>query len=157
MMGQVSTSDVSKPGTCGGRAATPATERRRRESPATPDQFLEELPAKVLLHRLPTPSIAVSLDGALTYANPAFAALLGQSDLGVLTGRSVSTLIVDPANTTGRECVSALRAAAGTVVTWSHLDGYDVHTVVSKALLTRTTDPLLLITLIDVTDAQWSA
>ncbi|OIN81417.1 PAS domain-containing protein [Mycobacterium malmoense] len=130
---------------------------RRRQPPPTPRDYLQQLPAIVLLNRLPTPTLAVGLDGELIYVNPAFAAMLGYPDANTLTGQPLSRLMAGLAHLPGHDCVTALRAAAGTVAEWCHVDGYHVRTVVSKALLTRVTDPLLLVTLIDVTDVLWSS
>ena len=156
-MPSILTTDAPKPGLSGAPRPRPAIERRRRPPPATPRDYLQQLPALVLLNRLPTPTLAVGLDGEVIYANPASAAMLGHPDASDLTGQPLSSLMAGHAHTPAHDCVAALQAAAGTVVAWCHVDGYDVHAVVSKALLTRVTDPLLLITLIDVTDALWSA
>jgi len=49
----------------------PFTERRRKPAPSTPDGYLSELPALILLDRLPTPTLATGLDGVVIYTNPA--------------------------------------------------------------------------------------
>jgi PAS domain-containing protein len=106
---------------------------------------------------MPTPVIALGLDGEVIYANPAFAAMLGYPDTGDLPVASLPALMAGHATTSGRDCVDELRAAAGRVVDWRHADGYHSHAVVSDALLSRATDPVLLITLTDVTEVLWSA
>jgi hypothetical protein len=53
-----------------------STERRRKPPPSTPDGYLHELPALILLDRLRTPMLATGLDGVLIYTNPAFATML---------------------------------------------------------------------------------
>lgn len=138
-------------------APEPALERRRRQPPATPREYLEQMPALVLLDRLPTPMLAVGLDGQLIYANPAMAASLGYPDVGALVEQSLPILMSGHGFTSEPDCLTALQAAAGHIVNWCHVDGYRVHTVVSAALLTRATDPLLLITLTDVSELQWSS
>jgi hypothetical protein len=60
------------------------------------------------------------------------------------------------AETSASDCVTVLRDGAGGVIDWCHLDGYLVRTVGSDALLTRATNPLLLITLTDGSDLHWS-
>ena len=55
----------------------PPVERRRRVQPSSPMAMLTRLPALVVLDRLSVPVLAVDLDGAITFANKAFAALLG--------------------------------------------------------------------------------
>jgi PAS domain-containing protein len=114
------------------------------------------MPALVLLNRLPTPMLAVGLGGDLVYANPALATALGYPDVGALAEQSLPVLMSGHAKTSAADCVTVLREGAGSVTDWCHLDGYLVRTVVSDALLTRATDPLLLITLTDVSDLHWS-
>src|SRR6202012_3308709 len=65
-----------------------STERRRRPSPSTPDEYLYALPALILLDRLPIPMLATGLDGVVVYTNPAFATMLGyRRDTITLTGK----------------------------------------------------------------------
>jgi PAS domain-containing protein len=106
---------------------------------------------------MPTPVIALGLDGEVIYANPAFAKMLGYPDTGGVSEASLPTLMAGRATTSARECVDELRAAAGRVIDWCHVDGYHSHAMVSETLLCRATDPVLLITLTDVTDVLWSA
>jgi hypothetical protein len=42
------------------------------------------------------------------------------------------------------------------VIDWLHAEGFPVRTVVSDALLVRATDPILLITITDLTELMWS-
>ncbi|MET0473583.1 MAG: hypothetical protein ABW001_02990 [Mycobacterium sp.] len=90
------------------------------------------------------------------YANPAFAAMLGYPDATAVTEWSLPSLMAGQSDGSARSCIAALRGGAGSVADWWHVDGYRLHAVVSNALLTRATDPVLLITLTDVTDLLWS-
>jgi hypothetical protein len=47
-----------------------STERRRRPQPGTPEEYLHQLPALILLERLAIPMLATRLDGVVAYANP---------------------------------------------------------------------------------------
>jgi hypothetical protein len=83
--------------------------------------------------------------------------MLGYPDSGALAEVSLPVLMAGHVSTSARDCVTALRAAAGEVTDWCHVDGYHSHAIVSKALLARASDEVLLITLTDVTDVLWSA
>jgi len=130
------------------------TERRQRPTPANLDALLEQLPAHVLLERSPVPTIAVSYVGVL-YANRACATMLGYPDAVKLVGRPLPSLLAAHADTPPRDCFDVMRTAAGTIVDWHHTEGYLVHTVPSRALLLRATDPALLVSLPDITDTLW--
>ena len=69
------------------------TERRRHPPPRTLDGYLHELPAWILLDRLPTPMLATGLDGVLIYTNPAFATMLGHPGTTTLTGQPLPALL----------------------------------------------------------------
>jgi PAS domain-containing protein len=112
----------------------------------------------ILLDRLPTPMLATGLDGVLIYANPAFATMLGHPGTTTLTEQTLPALLAGYSATPPRDCVTALRAAAGTVVIdWLHAEGFAVRTVVSNALLLRATDPILLISITDITELIWTS
>jgi PAS domain-containing protein len=131
------------------------TERRRQPPPSTPDGYLHELPA---LDRLPTPVLATGLDGVLIYANPAFATMLGHPDTTTLTEQLLPALLAGYSATPPRDCVTALRAATAgpVVIDWLHAEGFPVRTAVSDALLVRATDPILLISITDITELMWT-
>jgi PAS domain-containing protein len=117
--------------------------------------FLEQLPAVTLLDRLPTPIIAVGLeDGALVYANPASAELLGYADGAALTAQSLPALMAEHALTLPRDCIAVLVASAATF--FNHTDGYLVRAIVSQPFLRRQDDPVLLVGLTDITEMSWN-
>ena len=132
------------------------TERRRHPPPRTLDGYLHELPAWILLDRLPTPMLATGLDGVLIYTNPAFATMLGHPGTTTLTGQPLPALLAGYSATPARDCVTALRAAGTVVIDWLHAEGFPVRTVVSDALLVRATDPILLISITDITELMWT-
>jgi PAS domain-containing protein len=143
------------------REDTPAvsrsfTERRRRPPPTTTSGYLRHMPAGVILDRLPIPILAVGLDGVLTYANPAFARMLGHGDATALIGRSLPTLLAGRAAIPPRDCVTALRTACRGAIAWSHAESFPIHTVVSEPLLVRASDPVLLISVTDVSEFRWN-
>ena len=134
-----------------------STERRRKPPPSTPDGYLHELPALILLDRLPTPTLATGLDGVLIYTNPAFATMLGYPDTTALTEQPLPALLAGHSTTPPRDCVTARRAAGTVAIDWLHAEGFPVRTVVSDALLVRATDPILLISITDITEVTWNS
>ena len=131
-------------------------DRRSGERPTSTTGYLTQLPALVLLDRMLMPVIAVSESGELSYANPAFAALLGYSDTAAVTGLLVSDILVGRDGLSARACAEALGAARGTLVEWRHCERYVVSTLVSDSMLMRSTDPLFLVSLHDVTEGLWT-
>jgi PAS domain S-box-containing protein len=130
-------------------------ERRPDPRPDTTIGYLEQLPALVVLQRLPVPILAVGNDGTILYANPACVAMLGQGDDGIV-GRPLNQFLDMGATTTQEECFDILRAAAGTHTVWHHTANGTVKALTSQPLLMRADDPLLLVSLTDVTDWLWT-
>jgi hypothetical protein len=133
------------------------TERRRRRPPSTPEGYLHELPALVLLDRLPIPMLATGLDGVVVYANPAFVTMLGhQSDTTALTGQPLPALLAGRSATPPPDCATALRAAGTSVIEWLHAEGFPVRSVISEGVFVRATDQILLIGVTDITELMWT-
>jgi PAS domain S-box-containing protein len=132
-----------------------AEERRRRPRPTTIAGFLEQLPVVVLLNRISIPMRAVTDDGVIMFANPAFQEMLGCGEAAII-GRSLNHFLL-PTVTPAAEAVTALRAAAGQITTWRRADDETVHAVVSAPLLMRAEDPVVLVGLTDVTEWLWTA
>jgi PAS domain-containing protein len=129
-------------------------ERRRRARPDTVVGYLDEVPARVLLDRLPIPAIAVGDDGVIAFANPACETMLGQLEIR-LVGRPLTEFLrIRP--TTAPEAVGDLRNAAGTTTVWAHPTNGIVKVIASQPLLLRADDPVTLVTLTDVTDWLWT-
>lgn len=104
---------------------------------------------------MPTPTLAIGLDGQLVYANPACATLLGHTDTRTLTEVPLPALLHGHADAPPHDCVAALKAAGSAVIAWCHARGFLVHTVVSQPLLLRADEPMLLISITDVTEWRW--
>jgi PAS domain-containing protein len=131
-------------------------ERRHQPGPSTRIGYIKQLPALTVLDRLPMPIIAVGLgDGAVLYTNPAAADLLGYPDGPSVSAHSLSTLMAMHPATPPRDCVATLHAAHGSVVEWNHADGFLLHTMVSRSILIRDDDPVLLVGLTDTTELSW--
>ncbi|MBV9319215.1 MAG: PAS domain-containing protein [Mycobacterium sp.] len=135
--------------------STVREERRRMSAPTTMIGYLAQLSANTLLHRLPTPLLAVCDDGFILYANPACHAMLGTDD-AALAGQPLNQFLDVGSSISPPECVRVLREAAGDVIAWCHPEVGIVHAVVSQPMLLRTDDPVLLVALIDVTEWMWT-
>ena len=131
-------------------------EERRRTSPLTTTiGYLAQLTADALLHRLPTPLLAVCDDGTILYANPACEAMLGHGD-NALAGQPLNRFLDVDSSISPPACVQVLREAAGDVTAWCHPEQGTVRAVVSQPILLRADDPVLLVGLIDVTEWLWT-
>ena len=135
--------------------STVREERRRTSRPTTMIGYLEQLSANTLLQRLATPMLAVCDDGVILYANPACQAMLGPGD-HALVGQPLNRFLDVGSNISPPQCVQILREAAGGVTTWRHPELRPIHAVVSPSMLLRADDPVLLVSLIDVTEWQWT-
>jgi PAS domain S-box-containing protein len=109
----------------------------------------------VLLDRLSTPMLGAGLDAVVVYANPACAAMFGYESPASLKGKPLSELLTGQSRTPPQHCVALLRAAHGSLKEWRHATGYPISTVVSGSVV-RATDPLLLVTISDITEWLWA-
>ena len=125
---------------------------RRQSSSSTPLGYLDRLPARLLLDRLPTPMCAIYRDN-IVYANRAFEQLLGHS-AGDLVGRAAATLLDDDADR-GDDIASMLRDCGGEPLALRQADGFIVKPMVSPPMLVRADDPITLLAFHDVTDVLW--
>ncbi|MCP9276808.1 PAS domain-containing protein [Mycolicibacterium arenosum] len=132
-----------------------ADDRRRRTQPTDLAGLLDQLPARVLLDRMPGAVLGLGLDGVVAYSNPAAVSLFGYLGDAML-GLSAQTLLAEHPDATPQQCISVLRAAGrGDVVTWRHAEGFAMHTAISTPLLLRATDPFLMIYITDETESHW--
>ena len=106
----------------------------------------------MLLERLPVPVLAVDRDGHVVHVNGAFEAMMGYSH-DALSGRSIRDLL--PRESPPRPVTGDLQQSAGTIVTLTHRDGSAVRAAISKSVLTRADDPVLLVCFHDVTEQLW--
>src|ERR1700752_1240835 len=127
---------------------------RRRDSQdvQSPMALLKELPALVVLERFPVPVLAIAEDGAILFANKAFAEMLGHpaDEITALKFRQVFHPL--PAD---ESAVSVVRAHAGLIVELLHQDGSIVRARMSKSALRRGDDPVALATFQDLTEQLW--
>ena len=113
---------------------------------------LRELPALVVLERIPVPVVAIAHDGTILFANRAFAEMLGYDRETVVSlkfGQIFQTMPRDDS------AVSVVRAHADLVVELLHMDGSTVRAKMSKSALLRGDDPVALATFQDLTEQLW--
>ena len=128
-------------------------ERRRKDQASqSPIEVLRQLPALVVLDRLPVAALAVAEDGAIVFANRACADMLGFTQ-EELTSRKFGDLFL--ALPGGGSAVATMRAFADVIVELKHGDGSPVRARMSKSALRRGDDPVALATFQDLTEQLW--
>lgn len=127
---------------------------RRQTAPSELVDYLHELPALTLLDRLPVAMLAVALHGDIIYANQACADMLGYIDGKTVARQTLPELLTDFDVASPAECVERLRSRPAST-SWNHTESYAVQTRVSPPLLVRSTDPVLLISITDLTEWIW--
>src|ERR1700761_3881748 len=127
--------------------------RRRRGTPETLHGYLEQLSGLVLLQRLQMPMLAADTDDIIVYANPSFGAMVEYNG-DDLVGKVVGEFLHEDSHpdVRGRDVLTA----AGSLVTWHHNEFGIARSVVTKSMLVRSDDPVLLVGFVDVTDWLWS-
>lgn len=119
-------------------------------------EALQGPPAQMLLNRLDTPTIVIGFDGVIVYANPACERLLGYQSCGTLEGQSLRDLLGGPSENPPFGWIDLL-SDPDAVTNWNHSDGYPVATLASDPVTLQTTDPMFMVSLLDVSDQMWSA
>jgi PAS domain S-box-containing protein len=131
----------------------PAADRRHRAQPVSPLATLTQLPALVVLGRLPVPVLAIDRDGSILFANEPFTRMLGYTTETV-TAMKFDQIFSGMAATPS--AVGAVHAHAEHIVTLRHADGFTVRAKMSKSALLRGDDPLTLTTFQDLTEQLWT-
>ena len=126
--------------------------RRNGGSGHAPTDILTRLPAVVVLERLPIPSLAMTRDGIILFANPAFAEMVGYEQDG-LAGSAIPE-IFHPA-LARLAALSGVDAVADLVVQLRHYEGWTVRARMSKSALMRRDDPVVLVTFENLTERLW--
>ena len=125
--------------------------RRNGGSGDAPTDILRRLPAVVVLERLPIPSLAMTRDGIILFANTAFAEMVGYQPDGLAGLAFQEAFHTVPAALCALSGVDAL---ANLVVQLRHCEGWTVLARMSKSLMRRD-DPVVLVTLEDLTERLW--
>ncbi len=126
--------------------------RQNSQDELNPMALLSQLPALVVLERLPVPVLAIAEDGTIVFANTAFAEMLGYSSDAV---RSLKFAEIFHAMPVDESAVSVVRANADLIVELVHSDTSIVRARLSKSALLRGTDPVALATFQDLTEQLW--
>jgi PAS domain S-box-containing protein len=124
---------------------------RPRDESAT--EFLRDFPALLALSRLPVPILAVDDAGEISFANEAFAAMVGYSreDLTTMTAQSL-VMCITPADS---GVVAVLREHANSVIRLSHADGWTMPALLSDSVLIRDEEKLAVVAFTDLTEIAW--
>jgi PAS domain S-box-containing protein len=129
------------------------TERRRNTiSGDSPTDVLTQLPAVVVLERLPVPTLAMAREGVILFANTAFAEMVGyQRDQ--LAGLAFPEVFRTVPGVVG--ALFGVDALANLVVELQHYEGWTVRARVSKSATMRRDDPVVLVTFENLTERLW--
>lgn len=137
------------PGTGGDRRVE---RRRKARSDDSPIDVLKRMPAVVMLERLPVPTLAITRDGIILFANTAFAAMVGYGQDGLAGLAFPEVFGTAPAAVNALSSVDAL---ANMVVELRHCEGWPVRARMSKSALMRSDDPVVLVTFENLTERLW--
>ena len=126
--------------------------RRNAQAGKSPIEALEQLPALVLLERIPVPTLAVLQDGTIVFANKAFAEMVGRDadEVVLLKFQDVFHTALDAGSV-----LSVVDGLANMVVELAHQDGSTVRALMSRSALRRSDDEIALATFLDLTDHLW--
>jgi PAS domain S-box-containing protein len=127
--------------------------RRTAQASRPPMEVLSQLPALVLLERIPVPTLAVLQDGTIVFANTAFAHMVGRDAAEVVALRFHD--IFHGALET-ESVLSVVDGLANMVVELAHKDGSTVRALMSRSALRRADDAIALATFQDLTEELWA-
>jgi PAS domain S-box-containing protein len=126
--------------------------RRTAQASQSPREALEQLPALVLLERIPVPTLAVLQDGTIVFANKAFAEMVGREaeEVVVLKFHDVFHTALET-----ESVLSVVDGLANMVVELAHRDGSTVRALMSRSALRRADEKIALATFQDLTEHLW--
>ncbi|WP_293002730.1 PAS domain-containing protein [Mycobacterium sp.] len=113
---------------------------------------LGQLPALVVLERIPIPVLAISNDGALVFANSAFSEMVGRTRDDVVAMKFDEIFYLP---LTADSPVALVQSLANEVVELAHQDGSSVRALMSRSALIRADDDIALATFQDLTERLW--
>jgi len=111
-----------------------------------------QLPAMVMLERIPVPTLAMARDGIILFANSAFAEMVGYQQGGLPGLAFPEVFHTVPAVLCSLSGVDAL---ANLVVELRHCEGWTVRARMSKSAMLRRDDPVVLVTFENLTERLW--
>lgn len=113
---------------------------------------LKQLPALVVLERIPIPVLAIGHDGSILFTNTAFADMVGCEPEEVLSLRFYEIFHEAPES---ESLLSVVHALANMVVELAHKDGSVVRALMSKSAVMRADDQFALAAFQDLTEQLW--
>jgi PAS domain S-box-containing protein len=126
--------------------------RRNRQQSQSPMTALTQLPAVVVLERIPVPVLAIAHDGSILFTNNAFAEMVGREQDEVLSLRFYQIFLRVPAS---ESPLSVVHALANMIVELAHKEGSIVRALMSRSALTRADDQFALAVFQDLTEQLW--
>ena len=126
--------------------------RRNGQTSLSPMATLKQLPALVVLERIPVPVLAIANDGALVFANSAFSEMVGRAPEDVVS-LQFDEIFHLPLST--ESAVTVVQSLANEVVELAHRDGSSVRALMSRSALIRADDEIALATFQDLTEQLW--
>lgn len=114
---------------------------------------LKQLPALVVLERIPVPVLATGDDGSILFTNTAFAQMVGRDPDEVLSLRFHEIFHQCPDSESST--LSFLHALANMVVELAHKDGSVVRALMSRSAVRRADDNFALAVFQDLTEQLW--
>jgi PAS domain-containing protein len=126
-------------------------ERRRPGPQQLPSEALEQMPALVVLERLPTPALAIDRVGAIVFANGAFCDMLGYTPDELLAMNFVELFYGPSAGGT----FASFPSNAARLVELTHKHGHPVLASMSKSAMRRADDAIALATFADRSEELW--
>lgn len=130
-------------------------ERRRPKPPGQlPIEALQEMPALVVLERLPAPALAADRAGTILFANSGFCDMVGFSCEELLPMNFDEIFYSLPAND---RWIALIGTDAPRLVELRHKCGHSVWAAMSKSAMRRRDDTVALVTFRDRTEELWSS
>ncbi|MGO9729883.1 PAS domain-containing protein [Mycobacterium sp.] len=114
--------------------------------------MLTQLPALVVLERIPVPTLAMARDGIMLFANTAFAEMVGHRQDSLAGQAFPEVFHTVPA---ALSALSGVDALANLVVELRHCEGWAVRARMSRSALMRSDDPVVLVTFENLTERLW--
>jgi PAS domain S-box-containing protein len=126
--------------------------RRNGQTSLSPMATLKQLPALVVLERIPVPVLAIAKDGTVVFANSAFSEMVGREPADVVSLKFEEIFHLP---LTTDSAVTVVHSMANEVVELAHRDGSSVRALMSRSALIRADDDIALATFQDLTEQLW--
>ncbi|MDR3665133.1 MAG: PAS domain-containing protein [Mycobacterium sp.] len=113
---------------------------------------LKQLPALIVLERIPVPALAIAHDGSILFTNTAFAEMVGWEPDEVVALGFYQIFHKTPDS---ESLLTVVHAFANMVVELAHKDGSVVRALMSRSAAMRADDEFALATFQDLTEQLW--